>query len=132
MPLPETMNVIEIFAPGGPEVLVPASRPVPVPGPADVLIQVAAAGVNRPDVLQRAGHYPPPPGATDLPGLEVAGTVVARGDAVRDLALGDRVCALTPGGIYSASFGGSKVVFQVDANARPGATPVVGRLIRLN
>jgi len=101
MPLPETMNVIEIFAPGGPEVLVPASRPVPVPGPADVLIQVAAAGVNRPDVLQRAGHYPPPPGATDLPGLEVAGTVVARGDAVRDLALGDRVCALTPGGGYA-------------------------------
>jgi NADPH2:quinone reductase len=101
MPLPKTMNVIEISTPGGPEVLVPALRPVPSPGPMDVLIRVAAAGVNRPDVLQRAGHYPPPPGATDLPGLEVAGTVVARGDAVRDLALGERVCALTPGGGYA-------------------------------
>lgn len=101
MTLPETMTVIEISTPGGPEVLVPATRPVPVPGPEDVLIEVAAAGVNRPDVIQRTGHYPPPPGATDLPGLEVAGVVVARGDAVRDLAIGDGICALTPGGGYA-------------------------------
>lgn len=101
MPLPESMTVIEISEPGGPEVLIPASRPVPLPGPQDVLIKVAAAGVNRPDVIQRAGHYPPPPGATDLPGLEVAGRVAARGDRVRDIDVGDSVCALTPGGGYA-------------------------------
>lgn len=101
MPLPDTMTAIEITEPGGPEVLQPATRPCPEPGPDDVLIKVAAAGVNRPDAIQRAGHYPPPPGATDLPGLEVAGTIVARGASVRDLSVGDKVCALTPGGGYA-------------------------------
>ena len=76
--LPAQMTVIGISKPGGPEVLVPETRAVPVPGPGEILIKVAAAGVNRPDVAQRSGAYPPPPGASDLPGLEVAGEVVAR------------------------------------------------------
>src|SRR5690349_11523806 len=80
--LPATMTCIEIAQPGGPEVLTPATRPVPKPGPREVLVKVAAAGVNRPDVLQRKGGYPPPPGASDLPGLEIAGTVVAVGPDV--------------------------------------------------
>jgi NADPH2:quinone reductase len=101
MSLPETMTAIEITEPGGPEVLKPTTRPVPTPGPDDVLIRVAAAGVNRPDAIQRAGHYPPPPGATDLPGLEVAGTVVACGDSVTGISVGGDVCALTPGGGYA-------------------------------
>jgi NADPH:quinone reductase len=101
MSLPETMSVIEISEPGGPEVLVPAKRPTPAPGVADILIKVEAAGVNRPDAIQRAGHYPPPPGATDLPGLEVAGTVAAIGAEVSGFAVGDAVCALTPGGGYA-------------------------------
>ncbi|NKB57230.1 MAG: zinc-binding dehydrogenase [Alphaproteobacteria bacterium] len=101
MPLPDSMTVVEISEPGGPEVLVPSTRPVPSPAADDVLIKVAAAGVNRPDALQRAGNYPPPPGATDLLGLEVAGTVVACGEAVSGLAVGDSVCALTPGGGYA-------------------------------
>jgi len=75
--LPEMMTVIEITEPGGPEKLVPNRRPVPQPAPGEVLIQVATAGVNRPDCLQRQGGYPPPPGASDIPGLEVAGTIVA-------------------------------------------------------
>ncbi len=95
------MIAIEIARPGGPEVLVPAERPKPVPGPGDVLIQVAAAGVNRPDAMQRAGHYPPPPGASDIPGLEVAGTIVETGSGVRDWRVGDRVCALVAGGGYA-------------------------------
>ncbi len=99
--MPATMNVIEIRAPGGPEVLVPATRPLPEPGPGEVLIQVAAAGVNRPDVLQRLGGYPPPPGASDIPGLEVAGAVVALGPGVSELAPGDRVTALVTGGGYA-------------------------------
>ncbi len=99
--LPATMTVIEIREPGGPEVLVPATRPLPEPGPGEVLIQVAAAGVNRPDELQRLGNYPPPPGASDIPGLEVAGTVVARGPGVSELAVGDRVTALVTGGGYA-------------------------------
>ena len=78
--LPERMTVIEAREPGGPEVLVPATRPVPKPGSDEVLIEVAAAGVNRPDVLQRMGLYPPPKGASDLLGLEVAGRIVARGE----------------------------------------------------
>lgn len=99
--LPQTMTAVEITKPGGPEVLCPTTRPVPTPGAADVLIRVAAAGVNRPDVFQRAGSYPPPPGQTDLPGLEVAGTVVAVGAEVTAVAVGDAVCALTPGGGYA-------------------------------
>ena len=80
--LPKRMTVIEIQEPGGPEVLKAEPRPVPNPGPGEILVKVAAAGVNRPDVMQRMGLYPPPPGATDIPGLEIAGTVVARGDGV--------------------------------------------------
>lgn len=99
--LPATMLAIEIPAPGGPAVLKPVQRPLPVPGPGEVLIRVAAAGVNRPDCLQRRGLYPPPPGASDIPGLEVAGTVAALGTGVSTLALGDRVCALLAGGGYA-------------------------------
>jgi NADPH2:quinone reductase len=99
--LPATMTCVEISKPGGPEVLVPATRPVPRPEAGELLIKVAAAGVNRPDLAQRAGTYPPPPGASDLPGLEVAGTVVATGSGVGGFAVGDAVCALTPGGGYA-------------------------------
>ena len=99
--LPETMTAIEIREPGGPEVLGPASRPLPQPGAGEVLIKVAAAGVNRPDCLQRQGSYPPPKGASDIPGLEIAGEVVALGDGVTDLKVGDRVCALVTGGGYA-------------------------------
>lgn len=99
--LPERMKVIEIAQPGGPEVLTAASRPVPAVGPKDVLIQVAAAGVNRPDVLQRRGHYPSPPGAPEWPGLEVAGTIVAVGSEVNRFRIGDAVCALLQGGGYA-------------------------------
>ncbi len=99
------MRAIEIPTPGGPEALIPGERPQPVPGPGQVLIHVRAAGVNRPDVLQRMGHYPIPPGASDIPGLEVAGTIAAVGDggALADLGLtvGDRVCALVQGGGYA-------------------------------
>jgi putative PIG3 family NAD(P)H quinone oxidoreductase len=95
------MLVIEIREPGGPDVLVPAERPRPVPGPGDVLVKVAAAGVNRPDVMQRQGKYPPPPGASDIPGLEIAGTVEGVGAAVREWRSGDRVCALVSGGGYA-------------------------------
>src|SRR5579864_3074209 len=100
--LPTTMTVIEIGEPGGPEVLRPATRPMPLPGMGEVLIQVAAAGVNRPDVLQRQGDYPPPPGASDIPGLEVAGTVVALGLGVHRTRIGDAVCALLAGGGYAS------------------------------
>ncbi|WP_257547772.1 NAD(P)H-quinone oxidoreductase [Sphingopyxis sp. DBS4] len=99
--LPETMTAIAIREPGGPEVLVPETRPVPRPGPGELLIRVAAAGVNRPDVLQRMGFYPPPPGASDLPGLEVAGTVVAVGPGGDPELLGQAVCALVAGGGYA-------------------------------
>ncbi|WP_242445950.1 NAD(P)H-quinone oxidoreductase [Sphingopyxis lindanitolerans] len=95
------MTAIAIREPGGPEVLVPETRPVPRPGPGDLLIRVAAAGVNRPDVLQRMGFYPPPPGASDLPGLEVAGTVVAVGPGGDREWLGQAVCALVAGGGYA-------------------------------
>ena len=80
--LPATMTAIAIRAPGGPEVLTPEQRPVPAPGAGEILVKVAAAGVNRPDVMQRMGLYPPPYGATDIPGLEIAGEVVARGISV--------------------------------------------------
>jgi len=99
--LPTTMTAIEIREPGGPEALVPATRPVPEPGAGEVLIEVAAAGVNRPDVLQRQGGYPPPPGASDIPGLEIAGRIAALGPGVAELAIGDRVTALVAGGGYA-------------------------------
>jgi putative PIG3 family NAD(P)H quinone oxidoreductase len=99
--LPATMTAIEIAEPGGPDVLKPAARPMPLPGAGEVLIRVAAAGVNRPDVMQRQGHYPPPPGASDIPGLEVAGTVVALGLGVNRTKIGDAVCALVTGGGYA-------------------------------
>jgi NADPH2:quinone reductase len=95
------MQVVEISSPGGPEVLRLAERPRPRPGSGEVLIQVAGAGVNRPDVMQRKGIYPPPPGASDIPGLEVAGTIAELGDAVQGLAVGDHVCALVAGGGYA-------------------------------
>ena len=96
-----TMNAIEITAPGGPEVLQSCTRPRPVPNADQVIIQVAYAGVNRPDALQRAGLYNPPEGASDLPGLEASGTVVEVGENVADLVVGDHVCALLPGGGYA-------------------------------
>ena len=99
--LPASMMCVEIKQPGGPEALVPATRPVPKPAAGEILLKVAAVGVNRPDLAQRAGTYPPPPGASDLPGLEAAGTVAALGDGVTDLKVGDAVCALTPGGSYA-------------------------------
>src|SRR6266850_3106090 len=95
------MLAIEIKAPGGPDALVAAERPRPVPAAGEVLVKVAAAGVNRPDVMQRMGHYPPPPGITDIPGLEIAGTVEQAGGDVRDWRIGDRVCALVAGGGYA-------------------------------
>ena len=100
MDIPETMQAIEIAAPGGPEVLRPTERPVPRPGPGEVLVRVAAAGVNRPDVLQRMGLYPPPPGASDIPGREIAGIVVAAGEGAEQ-AVGGAVCALVAGGGYA-------------------------------
>jgi putative PIG3 family NAD(P)H quinone oxidoreductase len=99
--LPETMTVVAISEPGGPLVLKPERRPVPHPGPGEILIRVRAAGVNRPDVLQRQGAYPPPPGASDLPGLEASGEVAAVGDGVQRWRSGDKVTALTPGGGYA-------------------------------
>jgi NADPH2:quinone reductase len=99
--VPVEMTAIAISAPGGPEVLQPTVLPVPQPGPGEVLIRVAAAGVNRPDVLQRMGFYPPPPGASDLPGLEVAGTIVAVGAGGDAELLGQAVCALVAGGGYA-------------------------------
>lgn len=100
-PLPQDMAVIETRAPGGPEVLVPGRRPVPVPAPGEVLIEVAAAGVNGPDMMQRKGLYPPPPTASDLMGLEVSGTIVAIGADVSAWRVGDVVTALTNGGGYA-------------------------------
>ena len=98
---PVDMNVVEIAAPGGPEQLKIARRAVPKPGDEEVLVKVAAAGVNRPDVMQRQGRYPPPAGASDLPGLEVAGEIVALGAKVSGLSIGDKVTALLPGGGYA-------------------------------
>lgn len=99
--LPMMMTAIDPAGPGGPEVLVPVERPVPSPGPGEVLVKVAAAGVNRPDVLQRLGLYPMPPGAPTIPGLEVAGTVVALGEGAADTWTGQPVCALVAGGGYA-------------------------------
>jgi putative PIG3 family NAD(P)H quinone oxidoreductase len=99
--IPLTMIAIEIREPGEPDVLVPVERPTPAPGPGEVLIKVAAAGVNRPDLMQRRGRYPPPPGASDIPGLEVAGTIDRVGPDVADWKPGDAVCALVAGGGYA-------------------------------
>lgn len=101
MSLPSTMTAIAISQPGGPEVLQAQSRDVPKPAAGELVIKVAAAGVNRPDLMQRSGAYPPPRGASDLPGLEVAGEVVALGEATTRFRIGDTVCALTPGGGYA-------------------------------
>jgi NADPH2:quinone reductase len=99
--LPAQMTAIAIRAPGGPDVLTAEPRPVPAPGAGEILVKVGAAGVNRPDVMQRMGQYPPPPGATDIPGLEIAGEVVARGTGVTRWKEGDRVMALVIGGGYA-------------------------------
>ena len=101
LPVPDQMTVVEIVAPGGPEQLKTAIRPVPRPGAGEVLVRVAAAGVNRPDVMQRQGNYPPPPGASDIPGLEIAGEIVALGPNVSGLSAGDKVTALLSGGGYA-------------------------------
>ncbi len=101
MTLPSMMRAIEITTPGGPEVLKPCQVPVPAPGEGEVLIEVTAAGVNRPDVLQRKGAYPPPAGASPLPGLEVAGTIVAVGEGVPRDVIGQKVCSLVAGGGYA-------------------------------
>lgn len=99
--LPAQMTAIAISKPGGPEVLLPETRPVPVPGNGELLVKVAAAGVNRPDVAQRSGSYPPPPGASDLPGLEIAGEVVAVGPGTHRHKVGDKVMSLVAGGGYA-------------------------------
>ncbi|KAA0073683.1 NAD(P)H-quinone oxidoreductase [Tardiphaga sp. P9-11] len=99
--LPAQMTVVGISKPGGPEVLIPETRSVPKPGPGEILVKVAAAGVNRPDVAQRSGAYPPPPGASDLPGLEISGEVVALGEGATKHKLGDKVMSLVAGGGYA-------------------------------
>jgi NADPH:quinone reductase len=99
--LPAQMTAIAISTPGGPDALVPEQRPRPSPGTGEILVKVAAAGVNRPDVMQRQGLYPPPPGASDIPGLELAGTVVERGPGAERFTVGDGVCALVAGGGYA-------------------------------
>jgi putative PIG3 family NAD(P)H quinone oxidoreductase len=99
--LPATMTAIGFDAPGGPDVLRPETLPVPAPGPGEVLVRVAYAGVNRPDVIQRQGFYPPPPGASPIPGLEVSGEIVALGEGVEPELLGQQVCALVSGGGYA-------------------------------
>ena len=101
MTLPSKMRAVEISAPGGPEVLRAVERPLPAPKASEILVKVAAAGVNRPDVLQRTGHYPVPPDASDLPGLEVAGEVVGLGSSAKKHKLGEQVCALVHGGGYA-------------------------------
>lgn len=101
MSLPAEMNAVAITGPGGPEVLVAETRPTPRPGAGEVLVKIAAAGVNRPDVIQRQGLYPPPPGASDLPGLEFSGEVVAVGEGATRYRIGDKVCALVAGGGYA-------------------------------
>src|SRR5215472_17574904 len=98
--IPAAQTVITIKAPGGPEMLVPATRPVPEPKAGEVLIRIAAAGVNRADCLQRMGRYPMPPGAPDIPGLECSGTVIQTGDDVAEWQVGNKVCALMSGDGY--------------------------------
>src|SRR5580698_10068650 len=125
--LPAQMTVIGISKPGGPEVLLPETRAVPAPGPDEILIKVEASGVNRPDVAQRSGSYPPPPGASDLPGLEVAGEVVAVGSNARKHKLGDRVMSLVAGGGYAeyciAQDAQAMAIPSTLSIAEAGATP---------
>jgi NADPH2:quinone reductase len=125
--VPSQMTVIGISKPGGPEVLLPETRAVPAPGPDEILIKVMAAGVNRPDVAQRQGHYPPPPGASDLPGLEVAGEVVAVGSNAKRHKLGDKVMSLVAGGGYAqyciAQDAQAMAVPSALTIAEAGATP---------
>lgn len=99
--IPTEMTAIEIAQPGGPDALKPGTRPVPTPAEGEVLVKVAAAGVNFPDVMQRRGNYPPPPGASDIPGLEIAGVVISLGAGVKGLQPGDEICALVSGGGYA-------------------------------
>src|SRR5271154_868682 len=124
---PAQMTVIGISKPGGPEVLLPETRAVPRPGAGEILIKVAAAGVNRPDVAQRAGIYPPPPGASDLPGLEIAGEVVALGEGAHKHKLGDKVMSLVAGGGYAqyciAQDAQAMAVPQALSLKQAGATP---------
>src|SRR2546430_5378959 len=117
--VPPQMTAITIREPGGPDVLVPQTRPAPSPGAEEVLVKVAAAGVNRPDVMQRQGLYPPPPGASEIPGLEIAGEVVALGHGVSRFKLGDKVTALVAGGGYAPILPGP----QSHAPPGPGAPP---------
>ncbi|HWG04958.1 MAG TPA: NAD(P)H-quinone oxidoreductase [Beijerinckiaceae bacterium] len=119
--LPETMTCIAIREPGPPNVLTPQTRPLPQPGAGEILIKVAAAGVNRPDVSQRQGRYPPPPGASDLPGLEVAGTVAALGPSATRFEIGDKVCSLVHGGGYAEYC----TVHETIAQPIPGALSFV-------
>jgi NADPH2:quinone reductase len=125
--LPAQMTVVAISKPGGPEVLVPETRPVPSPGPGEILIKVAAAGVNRPDLAQRSGSYPPPPGASDLPGLEVAGEVAAVGPGAVRHKIGDKVMSLVAGGGYAqyciAQDAQAMAVPPVLSMQEAGATP---------
>ncbi|WP_404334537.1 NAD(P)H-quinone oxidoreductase [Sphingomonas sp. MMS12-HWE2-04] len=127
MSVPEFMLAIDPDAPGGPEVLVPVERPVPVPGEDDVLIRVAAAGVNRPEVMQRRGLYPPPPGAPSILGMELSGTIVALGAHVPEEMLGQQVCALVSGGAYAqyavAPFGQCLAVPQALTMIEAAAIP---------
>ncbi|QCI69051.1 NAD(P)H-quinone oxidoreductase [Phreatobacter stygius] len=115
------MTAIAIPVPGGPEALVPETRPVPTPGPQEILVKVAAAGVNRPDVLQRAGGYPPPKGASDIPGLEISGEVAALGVGASRFKLGDKVCGLVAGGGYAEYC----VVHETNALAVPAGLSLV-------
>lgn len=119
--LPATQTVIAIPTPGGPEALVAETRAVPVPGPGEILVKIAASGVNRPDVLQREGGYPPPKGASDIPGLEIAGTVVARGEGAARYAVGDAVVALLQGGGYAEY----AVVAEINALPLPQSLTMV-------
>ena len=125
--LPAQMTVIGISKPGGPDVLVPETRPVPAPGPNEILIKVMVAGVNRPDVAQRSGSYPPPPGASDLPGLEVAGEVVALGAGASKYKIGDKVMSLVSGGGYAQyCIAHELIAMQIPAGlsmTEAGATP---------
>lgn len=124
--LPSTMTAIGISAPGKPEALQQETRNVPLPGDDEILVKVAAAGINRPDILQRKGAYPPPQGASDIPGLEIAGTVVACGAKASRYSLGDQVCALVPGGGYAEYC----PVHEQNALPLPkGFTPVEGAAI---
>src|ERR1700744_4217372 len=125
--VPSQMTVIGISKPGGPEVLLPEVRAVPAPGPGEILVKVAAAGVNRPDVAQRSGSYPPPPGASDLPGLEIAGEGVAFGSGATRHKVGDKVMSLVAGGGYAqyciAQDGQAMAVPPALTIAEAGATP---------